>query len=74
MVGTFLAVARIADEVRSTDSNYAKARPKAVAVENIPSNLVLPMKKAVVRDYMTETQVRNDEKVRVWVFKSENRR
>ncbi|KAH8919447.1 hypothetical protein BT69DRAFT_1246450 [Atractiella rhizophila] len=32
---------------------YFKPKPKAVAVENIPSSLVLPMKKNVVRDYMT---------------------
>ncbi|KAL8283193.1 hypothetical protein RQP46_005971 [Phenoliferia psychrophenolica] len=32
--------------------NYLAARPKAVSVENMPSTLVLPMKKAVVKEYM----------------------
>jgi len=42
--------------VRWNPYNRFKARPKAVAVDAIPSSLVLPMKKAVVRDYMTDYQ------------------
>jgi len=42
--------------VRWNPYNRFRARPKAVAVDAIPSSLVLPMKKAVVRDYMTDYQ------------------
>lgn len=41
--------------------NFLRPRPKAGRVENMPSNLVLPMKKAVVRDYLTGSNL--DEKV-----------
>lgn len=29
---------------------YTKANPKAVAVENLPSNLVLPLRKAIIQN------------------------
>jgi voltage-dependent calcium channel len=30
---------------------WLKPTPKAIAVENLPSNLILPMQKALVQDY-----------------------
>ncbi|KAM0754891.1 hypothetical protein T439DRAFT_283840 [Meredithblackwellia eburnea MCA 4105] len=44
--------------------HYLTPRPKAVSVENMPSNLVLPMKKAVVQEYMS-TEMRDEKTPRV---------
>lgn len=33
---------------------YVKARPKAVSAGNLPSNLVLPLGKATIRDFMSD--------------------
>ncbi|RUS24571.1 hypothetical protein BC938DRAFT_473377 [Jimgerdemannia flammicorona] len=33
---------------------YFKANPKSLAVENIPYNLVLPMQKNVVREFLSD--------------------
>ena len=39
---------------------HVKARPKVLAVGSIPSNLVLPMRKIVVRDVFLEKSIEND--------------
>lgn len=35
---------------------YTKSNPKAVVVENLPSNLVLPMQKAIIQDRRNRRQ------------------
>ena len=38
---------------------FVKARPKVVSVDNLPANLVLPLGKATMRDFMTTARVEN---------------
>ncbi|THH14934.1 hypothetical protein EW146_g5467 [Bondarzewia mesenterica] len=45
---------------------WFKASPKAIVVENLPSNLVLPMQKSLVQDYGLPSQDRRTN-VRVWL-------
>lgn len=40
---------------------YQKPKPKLIAVGNLPANMMLPMRKSVVRDLMMPRDVNGDE-------------